>query len=653
MGSPAEKTPIRRTEEAPLALLRAVLAVTLTLLGIAWAFDLYRFVGLLLFPEQVLSAILAMALPLVFLSFPASRGKGHARILPYDMAAALLGFATAAFIAVRFPVLSELIADEPLDGVIASFVMVILLIEALRRTVGLVLTGVVVVLLIYALIGHWISGPLAGRKVEVIQLFYYLAWDPTAIIGIPLEVAATIVLAFVFFGHILFKTGGTAFFTDISTVLMGGFQGGPAKIAVTASAVFGSISGSAVSNVVSTGIITIPLMRRAGYRPELAGAIEAIASTGGQLMPPIMGAAAFLMAEFLQISYTDVIVAALIPSVLYYSSLFILTDLEAARANIERVDTSKMSAFWPTLRSGWFFPLPFIVLILSLFVWNRSPEFSALLSAGTLLVPGFTLGYEGNRLRMRDVVEALRLTGVGVLEIVMICAAAGIVIGVLNITGLGFGLSLALIQLSGGNTLLLLVISAGICILLGMGMPTTGVYVLLASLVAPALVESGINAVAAHLFILYFGMMSMITPPVAIAAFAAASLTGADPARTGIEAVRFGWMAYAIPFLFVASPGLLMKGSPLTIGLSFVTALAGIWLISAAVIGYVRRPLSFLMRSCFVVAGILLLFPPDVLALARSLNLAGLALAAVLVSREVSRGRGLRRIWRARMLRSR
>ncbi|NIO08823.1 MAG: TRAP transporter large permease subunit, partial [Deltaproteobacteria bacterium] len=212
-----------------------------------------------------------------------------------------------------------------------------LLLEGLRRTVGNVLTGMVVFFLVYALTGHWISGVLAGRKVEFLHLVYYLAWDPTAVLGLPLKVVSTIVLAFVFFGQILFKSGGSSFFTEVSTVLMGRFRGGPAKVSVTASGLFGSISGSAVSNVVSTGVITIPLMRRAGYRPELAGAIEAVASTGGQLMPPIMGAAAFLMAEFLEMQYTEVVVAAILPSVLYYAALFILADLEAARAGITRV----------------------------------------------------------------------------------------------------------------------------------------------------------------------------------------------------------------------------------------------------------------------------------------------------------------------------
>lgn len=621
-------------EKTVMECVTAFIAVCLTMVGIAWALDIYRLIGLLLFPEQILGAILALALPLVFLSFPPKKGSARARVPWYDGAAAVVGFASAAFIAFRFPVLSELISDRPMDGVVVGGVLILLLIEGLRRTVGNVLTVMVLAFLAYALMGHWVPGVLAGRKVEFAHLIYYLAWDPTAILGIPMKVAATIVLAFVLFGQILFKSGGSAFFTEISTVLMGRFRGGPAKISVTASGLFGSISGSAVSNVVSTGVITIPLMRHGGYRPELAGAIEAVASTGGQLMPPIMGAAAFLMAEFLEIPYTDVVVAALIPSILYYIALFILADLEAARAGITRIDESAIPAGMPVLKAGWFFPIPFVVLILALFWWNRSPEFSALLSAGTLLLGGFIVGYKGKRLSLRDIVDALRETGFGVLDIVMIGAAAGIVIGVLNISGLGFGLSLALIELSGGNIFLLLLISAFICILLGMGMPTAGVYVLLAALVAPSLVELGINEIAAHLFILYFGMMSMITPPVAIAAFAAASLTGADPMRTGFAAVRFGWMAYIIPFLIIASPSLLMQGTPLSIGLAFATALGGVWLVSASVVGYLQRPLTLTMRVALTIAGLLLLIPPGAFAGAGIANLLGFILAVLLVSWE-------------------
>ncbi|MHA1109434.1 MAG: TRAP transporter permease, partial [Alphaproteobacteria bacterium] len=402
---------------------------------------------------------------------------------------------------------------------------------------------------------------LQGRPVTFEKLVYYLAWDTSAVLGTPMRIVTTIVIAFLLFGQVLFKSGGSAFFTDIAMVLMGRYRGGPAKISVFASALFGSISGSVVSNVVTTGVITIPLMRNGGYRAHLAGAIEAVASTGGQLMPPIMGAAAFLMAEFLQITYAEVVIAAIIPAVLYYVALFVQADLEAARSGITAIEKDRIPAAAPVLKAGWFFPLPFVVLIAALFWLNYLPETSALLAAAVIVVSAMALGYRGRRLGVLDLIDALRATGIGVLDIVMIGAAAGMVIGCISISGLGFALTQALVLIAGGNLILLLVMAAVVCIILGMGMPTVGVYVLLAALVAPALVEVGILPIAAHMFILYFGMMSMITPPVAIGAYAAATLTGADPLRTGFAAMRFGWLAFVIPFLFVASPTLLMEGS--------------------------------------------------------------------------------------------
>jgi TRAP transporter 4TM/12TM fusion protein len=433
----------------------------------------------------------------------------------------------------------------------------------------------------------------------------------------------------------LLKSGGSAFFTEISMALVGRFRGGQAKIAVIASGLFGSISGSAVSNVVTTGVITIPLMRGAGYRAVDAGAIEAVASTGGQLMPPIMGAAAFIMADFLQVPYTDVVIAALIPAILYYAALFIVADLEAGRRGITRIPEADIPRAWPVLKSGWIFPVPFAVLIGTLFFLNYSPELAALASAAVIFASGAIIGYKGKRLGWRDLLDALRSTGVAVLDIFMIGAAAGFVIGVLNLTGLGFGLTLALVKLGGGNAFLLLVISAAVCILLGMGMPTAGVYILLSTLVAPALVEVGFLPMAAHLFILYFGMMSMITPPVAIAAFAAASLSGADAMRTGFAAMRFGWLAYVIPFMFVFAPTLLMEGPSLAVAVAAVTAALGVWLVSIGVVGYLARPQAVVERLLYVIAGIALVIPADAFPGALATDLSGFVLGVVLVLREL------------------
>jgi TRAP transporter 4TM/12TM fusion protein len=615
----------------PVYWLITTLAVALACLSIAWSMDVFRDFGLQLYTEQFLAAMLAVAFPLTYLQVPAARGRERSGPVPwYDWIAVVLGFCAAAYAAVRFPELVDRMHLFPADAVAVGLIFVVLIIEGVRRTVGTILAGVVVVFILFGLFGHLIPGTLAGRYTEWIKLSLFLSWDPTSILGTPLRIVSTVVIAFVFFGHILFKSGGSSFFTDISMVLMGRYRGGPAKIAILASSLFGSISGSVVSNVLTTGIVTIPLMRKGGYKDYDAGAIEAVASTGGQLMPPIMGAAAFLMAEFLQITYTEVVIAALIPSILYYVVLFIQADLEAARRDLARVPDNLIPKAGPVMRAGWYFPIPFIVLITAMFWFNYSPEAAALISAATVILFGLIFGYEGKRLELRVIFDALRETGITSLDIVMIGGGVGIVIGVLNISGLGFGLTLFLVQAAGGNLIVLLLMSAVVCIILGMGMPTVGVYVLLAALVAPALIEVGINPIAAHMFIMYFGMMSMITPPVAIGAFAAATLTGADPMRTGFAAMRFGWLAFIIPFMFVGSTTLLMQGTPAAIATDCVLALVGSCMVSYAVMGYFRSHLGWPARVIFAIGGLCLLTPFSAFTGARLVNIFGAAMVILI-----------------------
>ena len=462
-------------------------------------------------------------------------------------------------------------------------------------------------------------------------------------LGLPLMVATTIVIAFVFFGSLLFASGGSAFFTDIALTLMGRYRGGSAKIAVTASCLFGMISGSAVSNVASVGVITIPLMRRGGYPAQVAAAIEAVASTGGQLMPPVMGAAAFLMAEFLQVPYKDVAIAAALPALLYYYALFIQADLLAAKSGLTSFEGPDIPPLSQVLKQGWHFMLPFGMLIFGLFWLNWLPEKAALAGAGVLVVTGTTLGYGDKRLKLSDVVDALRTTGIAALDLLMITAAAGFIIGVLNITGLSFSLTLLLVQVGSNSLLLLLILAALVSIILGMGMPTVGVYVLLAALVAPAMVKIGLSPMASHMFVMYFGMMSMITPPVALAAYAAASLANTDPMKTGWVAVRFGWIAFIIPFLFIRAPSLLLEGTLASVLTALVTALAGVWLICAAIAGYAVRPLSTPMRLGFGLAGLLLFIPAETIHHGEWTDIIGLALGAVLLGREIMATRLRRR----------
>ena len=514
---------------------------------------------------------------------------------------------------------------------ITGVCLLLLFLEGLRRTAGLAITLVAVGFFGLALVGHLLPGALTGRNVELDRLTYFLIWDSSAVFGTPMQIITTVVVTFVFFGNALFKTGGSSFFTDISMSLMGRYRGGPAKIAIMASSLFGTISGSVVANVVTTGVVTIPLMKRAGFRPQLAGAVEAVASTGGQLMPPVMGIAAFLMAEFLQVPYTSVALAALIPAVLFYLSLFVQADLEAAREGLSGVDDSQIPPALTVLKEGWHFPIPFVVLIGSLFWLNYEPESAALLASAAVIGASLIFGFKGRRLTLADFYAILRDTGLTVIDLFMIGAAAGAVIACLNYSGLGFSLTLALVHLSGGNLVGLLVIAAISCLILGMGMPTVGVYILLATLVAPALIEMKITPMAAHMFVLYFGCLSMITPPVAIGAFAAANLAGADPMKTGFEAVRFGWLVFVIPFLFVFSGTLLMDGSPIMILIDFVVAVIGVWFGAAGAMGYSVRPLRPLDRLLYLFAGLCLLTPLEAFHGGRWLNVLGAAVAVALL----------------------
>ena len=619
-----------------------ILAAALTAFVLAIAADVFRIVfGINLYTEQYISGLLALALPLVFLHVPASgrRGGRQGPVPWYDLVAAAVGFLGCVYLFVQFPDLSQQVAVHPLKGLIVAGILFVLFLEGLRRTTGLVLTIVTLGFCGFALIGGMLPGDLAAKSIPFARLIYYQVWDSSALLGLPLKIISSVVVVFTFFGAALFKSGGSKFFTDFAMALMGRYRGGPAKIAILGSSLFGTISGSTVSNVLTVGVVTIPLMKRAGYRPHLAAAIEACASTGGQLMPPVMGIAAFVMAEFLQVPYADVAVAALIPAILYYLALFIQVDLEAARSNIAPMDPATLPKLATVLKSGWQFPIPFAVLIYTLFWMGDEADMAGLLATVTVLVLAVVFPFGGKRIGFGDVYEMLRETGLTILGLFMIGAAAGIIIGTLNYSGLGFSFTMSLLHLGGGTLIGLLVLAAIASIILGMGMPTVGVYILLATLVAPALVEMHIQPMAAHMFILYFGCLSMITPPVAIGAFAAANLADSDPMRTGYASMAFGWTAFLVPFLFVYSGALLMQGPWVEIIIDFITALVGVWFISASIMAYSVRHLRLTDRFLYFIAGFFLILPAGSFASARWFNIAGAVIAVLILVWERLRSR--------------
>lgn len=629
------------TDEAPpvspaVRILRPILGGAIALGALFWAADLYRAAGLLFIPEQFLAATFGTALALVFLHYPASKKAKRGPLPWYDAVLALVGFVAGWYVAFDFADISSRLFEAPLKGIVTASIFLLLTLEGLRRTVGSPLVIILIFFIVYALVGHLVPGALQTREVQLGRMIYYLGIDTSGLFGLIMLVGVSVVIPFLFFGQLLHASGGAGFFNDLSLGLMGRYRGGAAKISIVASSLFGTISGVVVSNILATGVITIPLMKRTGFKPAQAAAIEATASNGGQLMPPVMGAVAFVMADFLERPYSEIVIAALVPSILYYVALFIQADLEAGKHGITRIPDSEIPPLRPVLRSGLIFAVPFAVLIYLLFWANREAEYAALVASLAVAAIGLFIGYQKRRMTLRTLFDALVQTGIASLDILMIAAAAGFIAGILQATGLSFALTLLLVKLGGTNLVLLLIIAALLCIVLGMGMPTIGVYVLLAVLVAPSLVELGFSKLATHMFILYLGMMSMVTPPVAIGAYFAASLAGAEPMRTCFIAMRFGWTAYIIPFLFMFSPSLLLLESTSfgETGVAIVTAVAGVWLTSIGMVGYLFREMPRWARAGFVMAGIALLIPDQIAQFAAGTDLAGAALGGALLAYE-------------------
>ncbi len=474
---------------------------------------------------------------------------------------------------------------------LVATVIVAVVFEASRRLTGWALIIIVLLLCAHALLGRYLPETFASRPVDMSRLMVYLGIDTNALLGNTLQIAIVVVVPFIIMGQVLTRCGGSDFFADLAASLMGHFRGGAAKIAVVGSAFFGMISGSAVANVASVGTITIPLMKRAGFPPHIAAAVEAVGSTGGQIAPPVMGAAAFLMAEYLQVPYGEVMVAAIIPAFLFYAALFIQVDLESAKLGIMGAPRETLPSLWSVLREGWHFIIPFAVLVVGLLKFNLEAEYAALLATGVLIVLALVVPHKGKRLSIRDALGACVAAGGAVIDIIAITAIAGILIGAMSLTGVAFSLTQQLLAISGGSLPLLLLITAIASFILGLPLPTVGVYVILATLAAPALVQAGISPMQAHLFVLFQGILGMVTPPVALAAFAAATIAKADQWKSGWSATRMSWCAYLIPFMFAYSPALIMRGGIDSVALALGDALLGIFLGTMAVVGYFTAPI--------------------------------------------------------------
>jgi TRAP transporter 4TM/12TM fusion protein len=596
-----------------------------------------------LFSEQFAAAAYGIGLALTFLRFrfrkthveESGYGGSSGPVPWYDWALVAASLALCSYVTVRFPTLTAIAGTVSAETMTLSGGITALTVEATRRTIGWSLVIILLALAGYVLVGHLVPGQLQTREVELGQMLAYLNLDNNGLLGIVLQITVIVIIPFVLMGQLLMRSGGSGFFNDAAIALMGRYRGGAAKMAVVGSSLFGMVSGIAAANTVAVGIVTIPLMKRSGMSARLSAAVEACASNGGQLIPPVMGAVAFVMADFLQIPYKDVAIAAILPSVMYYSALFIQADLEAARYGFGKVEEAKIPRIARVLAGGWMFLVPFAVLIYTMFWRNWEPEYAAMAASATIVVLGFAVGYAGHRMTLADLWRSVVETAGGLCEILVISAAAGFIMGLFQVSGLAFAFAAYLVELGGESLVLLLILAAVVSIILGMGLPTIGVYVMLAVLVAPALVKVGVQPLAAHLFILYFGMMSLITPPVAPAAYVAAAIAQAPSMATGWTAMRFGWSSYIVPFLFVYSPAILMQGSVVDIVAVTATSLFGIWLICAAMTGYFTRVLSVPSRFLFALAGIMLLSPHQASELMLWINVAGAIIGVALIAREM------------------
>jgi TRAP transporter 4TM/12TM fusion protein len=511
-----------------------------------------------------------------------------------------------------------------------GMVLIFLVLEGTRRAVGWTMVILASFFIVHSLYAPHFFGLLYGPPTSLGRYVDIIFLRTEGIFGIPVYVASTYIVLFILFGSILVRSGAGRFFIDLAIALTGHRTGGPAKASVVASAFMGTVSGSAVANVVTTGSFTIPMMKRLGYRPRFAAAVEACASSGGQITPPIMGAAAFVMAEFLQISYLWVIVAAVVPTFLYFATVYFMVHLEAEKLGIAKIEKDRLPEIGKVLARGWHLLLALVILV-AFMAWGFTPMLAAFWAIVAIVILSFV--NKATRMSAVDLFAALE-TGVRrTVPVTVACACAGIIIGSMFASGLGLKFTNSVIALSGGSLLILLALTALAGIILGMGMTTTAVYITVAALIVPALVEIGVVPIAAHLFAFYYGVVSAITPPVALAAFAAAALAGTPPMSTAVEAARVGIAKYLVPFIFVYNPSILFEGPLWLTAYSTAAALAGVWTLSMALEGWFHGPLSMVQRVLVGGVAIALMYPPEIAALGVSgylLNIAGAAGFALL-----------------------
>ena len=573
--------------------------------------------------DALLQRSIHLTLGLVILFLTCGAGKMGKRI---GVIGALLSLAPMVYILLNYPVLQSryvLITPVSTLELALGLLTLILVIEGTRRIVGMALVYLVLVFLLFAFAGPWLPGFFHHPGISLRDLVDIQFLSTEGIFGLPLEVSATYIAVFIIFAEFIGQTGIGNFMFDISARLTGRARGGPAKVAVVSSAIFGTISGSGTANVVTTGSITIPMMKKVGYQPHFAAAVEAVASTGGQIMPPVMAATAFVMSAYTGIPYITICRYAIFPAILYFTSIFIIVHIEADKFNLRGIEPER-GAF-ESLKAYAHMTLP-IFLLIYLLIAGYTPMFAGAYCVLATLILSF-LRIE-TRMGLKKVLDSLQRAAQTMLVVIMACAAAGVIVGLTNFTGLGTHFSAAIVKISGGNIYVALIMTMVAALILGMGMPTTPAYVVQVALVVPALINMGLPVHVAHLFVFYFSCISLITPPVAVTAYAAAGIAGSDPWKTGWTAFKLGFAAFIVPYMFVFGPSLLLTGPAWEIITTVISAFIGVFSLAISLEGYWHSPLSYFWRVIAFAAALLLIFPGV------KSSLAGFALLLLILFRE-------------------
>ena len=594
--------------------------------GLMVAFSLYCIAMTLwstALPETRLSLFLACIVFIGFLTYPIKKGHVKVNFMPwYDIVLMLVGTGCFLYFAFNAMTLIKLATRiEPIHVVIGA-VGILILLELCRRCVGLPILCVVGVLLVYTFYNQlsWNANFYQALKNIIYKLFY----TTNGVIGTPVNVCYTYIVLFIIFGAFLERTGIANFFISFANRVAGWSSGGPAKVAVISSALCGMVSGSSVGNTVTTGSVTIPMMKKTGYKPEFAGAVEAAASTGGQIMPPIMGAAAFLMAEYMGLPYATVAVKAILPAVLYFTGIFIAVHLEAKKLGLKGLSRDEMPA-WKDLGRKSYLLLPLILLVWLVSSGAKTMQFSAAVSILAAVVVGFL--NKGERLTPKKIFEALEAGARGAITVGVACAVAGMIAGCITVTGLASILINGIVGLAGNAQIIGLALTMVCCIILGMGVPTTANYCIMASTCAPILIKMGIPVVAAHFFVFYFGIVADITPPVALAAYAGSAIAKSDPMKTGVNATKLAIAAFIVPYIFAYSPALLFENVSgwWEVTQICISALLGIFGIAAALNGHLYKKVPWYFRLLLVAGGLGMMIPGTLT------DVVGLALVALVI----------------------